>query len=65
VKVIADANIWISFLLARGKDTTITRAVEQAMSWPFQLIMPQETITEIANSVHEFSLTTKRWKSIS
>jgi putative PIN family toxin of toxin-antitoxin system len=51
VKVIVDANIWISVLLARGKDTTVTRAVQGAMSWPFQLIVPQETISEITHSI--------------
>lgn len=51
MKVIIDANIWISLLLSRGQDNTIYRAVQRATTWPFQLVLPQETITEIVRSI--------------
>lgn len=52
MKVILDANVYISYLLARRSGRSITEVVEACLSNPqIELIAPQELLAEIRRSV--------------
>lgn len=51
MKVILDANIWISYLLAPHQPRTITMAVERCWTGEIELFFPQELIREITETI--------------
>ncbi len=52
MKVILDANVYISYLLARRSGRSITEVVDSCLSNPqIELIAPQELLAEIRRSV--------------
>ncbi len=54
MKVLLDANIFISYLLAPGQPRTITEVVKYCFSTPsIELVAPQELLTEITRKVQE------------
>ncbi len=55
MKVILDANIWISYLLTPAEGRTITQVVEACFTADVELLVPQELIDEILENVQESS----------
>jgi uncharacterized protein len=53
MKVILDANIWISYLLTPAEGRTITQVVEACFASDVELVVPQELIDEILENVQE------------
>lgn len=51
MKVILDANVWISYLLAPNEARTITLVVERCLAEDVELFVPQELIQEMTEKV--------------
>ena len=51
MKVILDANIWISYLLDQGAKGTIQTVVNVGISGAVQLVLPEELLQELHSSV--------------
>lgn len=47
MKVIVDANVWLSYLLSPSSERVITRVVRACLSTDIDLIVPQELIVEL------------------
>ena len=60
MRVIVDANVWISYLLTQGHDSTIAKVVGFILSSDATLIMPSEIETEIRHSVSRKSYLASR-----
>jgi len=53
MKVILDANIWISYLLTPAEGRTITQIVEACFGDDIELLVPPELIDEIVENVQD------------
>jgi hypothetical protein len=53
IGAILDANIYISYLLAPDRTTSIRRCVEAGFAGAFSIIVPQPLLTEISRKVGE------------
>ena len=51
MRVLLDANLFISFLLSPKRDTASSRIVRAAILGKFVLMLPEELLTEFANKV--------------
>lgn len=60
MRVLLDANVWISYLLAPDSARTVTRAVELCFAPSVTLIFPVELQIEIRNSVQNSSYLQRR-----
>lgn len=53
MRVIVDANIWMSYLLTSGRDTTIAKVVNFILSSKATLIMPAQIEIELRQSIKQ------------
>jgi putative PIN family toxin of toxin-antitoxin system len=53
MRVIVDANVWISYLLTLGRDTTIAKALQFILSAHVTLVMPFEIENELRHSIEQ------------
>jgi uncharacterized protein len=51
MRVLLDANVFVSYLLTPGQNSAVTRIVDAAVLGEYQLLMPEELLDELEETV--------------